>query len=58
MLSLDTILTANGVVDEANKLKKELLIFKVYFEEAHNYVNWKYLESVMEKMNFPVLWLK
>lgn len=40
---LDIILIANEVVDKAKKLKKELLIFKVDFEEAYNYVNWKYL---------------
>lgn len=31
---LDSILVANEVVDEANKLKKELLLFKVGFEKA------------------------
>ena len=55
---LDGILIVNEVVDEARKLKKELLLFKVEFEKAYDFVDWGYLDSVMEKMLFPVLWRK
>ena len=52
---LDGILVANEVVDEARKLKKELLLFKVDFEKAYDSVDWGYLDEVMGKMMFPTL---
>jgi len=55
---LDGILVANEVVDEARKLKKELLLFKVDFEKAYDSVDWGYLDDVMGKMAFPTLWRK
>jgi hypothetical protein len=36
---LDGILIANEVVDEARKLNKELLLFKVDFEKAYDSVD-------------------
>jgi hypothetical protein len=36
---LDGILVANEVVDEAKKLKRELLLFKVDFEKAYDFVD-------------------
>jgi len=55
---LDGILIANEVVDEARKVKKELMLFKVDFEKAYDSVDWGYLDAVMQKMAFPVLWRK
>ena len=55
---LDGVLIANEVVDVASKSKKELLLFKVDFEKAYDSVDWDYLDSVMGKMAFPVLWRK
>jgi len=52
------ILVANEVVDDAKKRKKELLLFKVDFEKAYDSVDWGYLDEVMCKMRFPVLWRK
>ena len=52
------ILVANEVVDDAGKCKKELLLFKVDFEKAYDSIDWGYLEEVMRKMGFPVLWRK
>jgi hypothetical protein len=46
------------VVDEASKLKKDLLLFKVDFEKAYDSVDWGYLDDVMRKMAFPTLWRK
>jgi len=46
------------MVDEAHRLKKELLLFKVDFEKAYDSVDWGYLDAVMERMSFPVLWRK
>lgn len=55
---LDGILIANEVVDEAFKLKKDLMLFKVDFEKAYDSVDWGYLDEVMQCMSFPVLWRK
>ncbi|KAK2429614.1 hypothetical protein QL285_028038 [Trifolium repens] len=55
---LDGVLIANEVVDEARRSKKELLLFKVDFEKAYDSVDWDYLDDVMGKMAFPVLWRK
>jgi len=55
---LDGILIANEVVDEAKKSNKELMLFKVDFEKAYDSVEWGYLDTVMNKMVFPLLWRK
>jgi len=55
---LDGVLIANEVVDEARKLKKKLMLFKVDFEKAYDPVDWGYLDAVMCEMTFPVLWRK
>jgi len=36
---LDGILIANEAVDEARKMKKELMLFKVDFEKAYDSVD-------------------
>jgi hypothetical protein len=41
--SLYDILIANEVVDEARKPKKELMLFNVDFEKAHDSVDWDLL---------------
>jgi len=38
-------LIANEEVDEAKRLNKELLLFKVDFEKAYDSVDLKYLDS-------------
>ncbi|GAU47312.1 hypothetical protein TSUD_283800 [Trifolium subterraneum] len=55
---LDGILIANEVVDDAQKLHKELLLFKVDFEKAYDSVDWGYLDTIMRQMVFPTLWRK
>jgi hypothetical protein len=39
-------------------LKKELMVFKVDFEKAYDSVDWGYLDDVIGKMSFPVIWRK
>jgi hypothetical protein len=48
---LDGILFANVVVDDAKKLNKELIMFKVDFEKAYDSVKWEYLDSVIAKLD-------
>jgi len=55
---LDGILIANETVDEARRMNKKMLMFKVDFEKAYDSVFLKYLDSVMRNMNFPRLWRK
>jgi hypothetical protein len=55
---LDGIFIANEMVDEAHKLKQELLLFKVDFEKVHDSIDWGYLDDVMGRMSFPTLWRK
>ncbi|GAU51437.1 hypothetical protein TSUD_413370 [Trifolium subterraneum] len=55
---LDGILIANEVVDEARKSKKDLMLFKVDFENSYDLVDWGYLDKVMGRMSFPTLWRK
>lgn len=45
-------------MDDACKLKKNLLLFNVDFGKAYDLVNWSYLKVVMIKMNFTTLWRK
>ena len=55
---LDGILVANEVVDDARRSNKDLLLFKVDFKKACDSIDWGYLDTVMHKMGFPVLWRK
>ena len=50
--------SANEVVDEAKRMNKELLLFKVDFEKVYDSVDLRYLDTVMVKMNFPTIWRK
>lgn len=36
---------ANELVDVAEKLNKELILFKVDFEKVYDYIKWEYLEQ-------------
>ncbi|MCI32279.1 RNA-directed DNA polymerase (Reverse transcriptase), partial [Trifolium medium] len=53
---LDGVLIANEVIDEAKRLKKKVLLFKVDFEKAYDSVDWDFLDFVMGKMHFPTKW--
>lgn len=39
-------------MEEARKKRKEVILFKVDFENACDLVDWKFLESMMLKMGF------
>ena len=46
------------MVDEAKRMHKELILFKVDFKKAYDSVDYKYLDSVMANVNFPTIWRK
>ena len=52
---MDGILIANVLVDDANKDKKELLLFKVNFEKEYDTVDWGYLDEVMTNNEFSAI---
>jgi len=49
---VDNILIANELVDDAKRRKKGALFFKVDIEKTYDFVDWKYLDYLMEKMGF------
>ncbi|XP_028084934.1 uncharacterized protein LOC114286053 [Camellia sinensis] len=55
---LDVVLVANEIVDEYRLLHKEGLIFKVDFEKAYDYVDWGFLDFVLEMKGFDFRWRK
>jgi len=55
---LDGILIANEAVNEARKMKKEILLLKVDFKKAYDSIDWGYLDGVMGRMSFPTWWWK
>ena len=52
---LDGILIVNELVEDAKRLKKDLLLFKVDFEKAFDSIDWSYLEAVIKKNEFSYL---
>ena len=52
---LDGILITNELVEDAKRLKKNLLLFKVDFEKAFDSIDWSYLEAVIKKNEFSYL---
>lgn len=53
---MDGVLIANELVDEAQKCRKSMVLFKVDFEKAYDSVDWKFLDYVMERMGFVAKW--
>lgn len=54
---LDGELVANEVVDEAKKMKKGCMIFKVDYEKAYNSISWFSLFHMMELLGFYETWV-
>lgn len=53
---LDGPLILNEIYSWAKKMKHKVLLFKVDFEKAFDCLNWSYLDSIMEQMNFGGKW--
>lgn len=49
---MDGILILNEALDEAKKLKKPRLFFKVDFAKAFDSVNWRYLDHILKGFGF------
>ena len=50
------ILISNEVIDEAKKLYKEVMFFKVDFAKAFDSVDWDFLDHMLHKLGFCSQW--
>lgn len=53
---LDGLLIMNEVFSWAKRSNKKIFMLKVDFEKAFDFVNYNYLDSIMEQMNFGGKW--
>ncbi|XP_057775476.1 uncharacterized protein LOC130994451 [Salvia miltiorrhiza] len=53
---LDGVISLNEIIDEVKKRKKRLTLFKVDFAKAFDTVDWKFIDLMLEKMNFSQKW--
>lgn len=53
---LDAVLIANEVVDEKKRSREEGVVFKIDFEKAYDYVDWDFLDHVLERKGFSLRW--
>ncbi|KAL7614622.1 hypothetical protein Lser_V15G08580 [Lactuca serriola] len=52
----DGPLIINEIICWAKQKKKKMFLFKIDFEKAFDSINWGFLDSVMEQMNFGCKW--
>ena len=55
---LDVVLVANEIVEEYRNKGKPGVVFKIDFEKAYDYVEWGFLDFVLQKKGFGELWRK
>ncbi|GJX28013.1 putative RNA-directed DNA polymerase, eukaryota, reverse transcriptase zinc-binding domain protein [Tanacetum coccineum] len=55
---LDGPLVLNEIMAWHRKRKKDLMVFKVYFEKAFDSLRWDFLDLVMVKLGFGTKWRK
>lgn len=53
---LDGLLIMNEVFSWAKRSNKKIFMLKVDFEKSFDSINWYYLDSIMEQMNFGGKW--
>nr|GEZ14308.1 RNA-directed DNA polymerase, eukaryota, reverse transcriptase zinc-binding domain protein [Tanacetum cinerariifolium] len=53
---LDGPLILSEIIDWYKKRKKKLMLFKVDFEKAFDFVSWKYLDYMLHKLGFGSRW--
>lgn len=58
MYILDGPLIVNEICSWAKKTKRKVFLFKVDFEKAFESLNWDFLDSIMEQMNFRWKWMR
>ena len=55
---LDNVLVANEVVEEYRKEGRSGVVFKIDFEKAYDFVEWGFLDFVLEEKGFRPTWRK
>ncbi|GKV23016.1 hypothetical protein SLEP1_g32806 [Rubroshorea leprosula] len=53
---MDGVVIANEIIDEAKRKKKESFLFKVDFEKAFDKVCWEFIDYMLFRMGFHVIW--
>ncbi|GKV53518.1 hypothetical protein SLEP1_g60039, partial [Rubroshorea leprosula] len=53
---VDGIITTNELIHETKKRRRPTLIFKADFEKAYDSVNWEFLDVMLDKLGFCLLW--
>ncbi|GKV32054.1 hypothetical protein SLEP1_g40687 [Rubroshorea leprosula] len=53
---MDGVVVANEVIDDVKKKRKETFLFKIDFEKAFDKVSWEFLDYMMQRMGFCVIW--
>nr|KYP47048.1 Transposon TX1 uncharacterized [Cajanus cajan] len=54
---LHSVLVVSEVIDEAKRMKKPIIFFKVDFEKAYDSVSWEYLLYMLERLGFNPKWI-
>lgn len=55
---MDSVVILNEVIEDAKRVKKEAMFFKINFIKTYNSVEWSFLRAVMEILNFHYKWIE
>nr|KYP51174.1 LINE-1 reverse transcriptase isogeny [Cajanus cajan] len=55
---LHSVMIANEVVEEAKRMKKKCIVFKVDYEKAYDSANWEFLFYMLRRLGFCDTWVK
>ncbi|GKV30538.1 hypothetical protein SLEP1_g39340 [Rubroshorea leprosula] len=53
---VDGVVIANETIDEIRKKKLSCFLFKADFEKAYDNVSWEFLDYMLDRMNFGLVW--
>ncbi|GKV05111.1 hypothetical protein SLEP1_g17152 [Rubroshorea leprosula] len=53
---VDGVVVVNETIDGVRKKKSQCFVFKIDFEKAYDKLSWHFLDYMIEKMGFDVVW--